>query len=221
MDYPDKSYYDILGVPGNASEAQIKAAYRTQIKFFHPDVFQGSPEVAEEKSKELNEAYETLSDPMRRVEYDLWLRQRQDEETARADRQAGQQERPRAEQERPHEERRKARESHVPGQRKSRWRTAAVAVLGALLMLAAVLELVQIQRLQGKIDMLTADLELANSEVRDAERKNDVLYQELKGLHAKTGYYWEKEHDVGPLFRINADEELKEYMDFLSDKYGF
>lgn len=74
MDYPEKSYYDTLGIPRTATFEQIKSAYREQIKFFHPDVFNGSPEIAQQKSQELNEAYHILSNPVERDKYDFWLR---------------------------------------------------------------------------------------------------------------------------------------------------
>lgn len=74
MSYPEKSYYDTLGVPRNATDSQIKAAYRAQIKYFHPDVFQGNPEVAKAKSLELNEAYSVLIDHEKRDKYDFWLK---------------------------------------------------------------------------------------------------------------------------------------------------
>lgn len=67
------NYYDILGVPKAATPDQIKRAYREQIKFFHPDVFEGSHEVARIKTLQLNEAYATLHDPDRRREYDFQL----------------------------------------------------------------------------------------------------------------------------------------------------
>lgn len=91
MSYPDKSYYDTLGVPRNATDSQIKAAYRAQIKYFHPDVFHGNPEVAKAKSLELNEAYSVLIDHEKRDKYDFWLKvkdyqrtqsQQRDQETA-------------------------------------------------------------------------------------------------------------------------------------------
>lgn len=74
MEYPNKSYYDTLGIPRTATFEQIKTAYREQIKFFHPDVFAGNPEIAQQKSRELNEAYRILSDPIERDKYDFWLR---------------------------------------------------------------------------------------------------------------------------------------------------
>lgn len=78
------TYYDILGVSRNATQEEIKRAYREQIKFFHPDVFDGPPEVASIKTKQLNEAYSVLSNPDRRRNYDAYLsaqdRQREAEE---------------------------------------------------------------------------------------------------------------------------------------------
>ncbi len=67
-----KSYYDILGVDKNASESDIKSAYRKKVKECHPDLHPGD-EKAAEKFKELNEANETLSDSQKRAAYDYEL----------------------------------------------------------------------------------------------------------------------------------------------------
>lgn len=67
------SYYDVLGVPQTASFQEIRAAYMAQIKYFHPDVFPGNPEIARLKTLELNEAYEVLSHSDRRAKYDSFL----------------------------------------------------------------------------------------------------------------------------------------------------
>jgi molecular chaperone DnaJ len=64
-----KDYYKILGVPKNATEKEIKQAYRRLARQYHPDVNPGNKE-AEERFKEINEAYQVLSDPKRRAEYD-------------------------------------------------------------------------------------------------------------------------------------------------------
>ena len=64
------THYDILGVPHNATFEQIKKGYREQVRFFHPDVFDGSKEVAKLKTQQLNEAYEILSNPDKRAAYD-------------------------------------------------------------------------------------------------------------------------------------------------------
>ncbi len=64
-----KDYYEVLGVDKNADEATIKKAYRKLAKKYHPDANQGSKE-AEEKFKEVGEAYEVLSDPQKRKTYD-------------------------------------------------------------------------------------------------------------------------------------------------------
>ena len=63
-----KDYYKILGVERNADEKQIKTAFRKLARQFHPDVNK-SPE-ASTKFKEINEAYEVLSDPQKRQRYD-------------------------------------------------------------------------------------------------------------------------------------------------------
>ena len=73
MRYPERNCYDSLGVPRNASAKQIKQAYREQMKYFHPDVYPGSSEIADAKSKELNAAYEVLNNPLERERYDRWL----------------------------------------------------------------------------------------------------------------------------------------------------
>jgi curved DNA-binding protein len=64
-----KDYYEILGVPRTASEADIKKAFRKLAREFHPDVAKNKKQ-AEEKFKELNEAYEVLGDPAKRKKYD-------------------------------------------------------------------------------------------------------------------------------------------------------
>ncbi len=65
-----KDYYEVLGVGRDADIEAIKKAYRTLAKSYHPDVNK-TPE-AEEKFKELSEAYEVLSDPQKRQQYDLY-----------------------------------------------------------------------------------------------------------------------------------------------------
>jgi curved DNA-binding protein len=67
MEYKD--YYKVLGVERNASEADIKSAFRKLALKYHPDRNQGNPG-AEEKFKEINEAYEVLSDKQKRARYD-------------------------------------------------------------------------------------------------------------------------------------------------------
>ncbi len=67
-----KPYYDILGVAHNASPEEIKQAYRKLAKRYHPDVNAGSRE-SEEKFKEVQEAYRTLSDVQLRADYDARL----------------------------------------------------------------------------------------------------------------------------------------------------
>jgi curved DNA-binding protein len=67
MDYRD--YYKILGVDRNAEEKDIKRAYRKLAVKYHPDKNPGD-EKAEERFKEINEAYEVLGDPEKRAKYD-------------------------------------------------------------------------------------------------------------------------------------------------------
>jgi molecular chaperone DnaJ len=64
-----RDYYEVLGVERGASDAEIKKAYRKLAKQYHPDVNPGDA-AAEAKFKEINEAYEILSDPQKRSQYD-------------------------------------------------------------------------------------------------------------------------------------------------------
>ncbi len=64
-----RNYYDILGVPKDASPDDIKSAYRKLSKEWHPDKHKGDKK-AEDKFKEINEAYEALSDPKKKQSYD-------------------------------------------------------------------------------------------------------------------------------------------------------
>lgn len=66
-----RDYYDVLGIDRNASDSDIKKAYRKLAKQYHPDVNPGD-KVAEAKFKEVNEAYEVLSDPQKRARYDQY-----------------------------------------------------------------------------------------------------------------------------------------------------
>ena len=64
-----RDYYDVLGVPRNAGEQDLKSAFRKLAKDHHPDRNPGDTD-AEQKFKELNEAYEVLKDPQKRAAYD-------------------------------------------------------------------------------------------------------------------------------------------------------
>lgn len=68
-DYVQKDYYAVLGVAKDASASDIKKAYRKLATSLHPDKNPGDAK-AEERFKEVSEAYDVLSDPDRRREYD-------------------------------------------------------------------------------------------------------------------------------------------------------
>ena len=64
-----RDYYEVLGVDKTADDATIKKAYRQQAKKYHPDLNPGDKQ-AEAKFKEVNEAYEVLSDSEKKSRYD-------------------------------------------------------------------------------------------------------------------------------------------------------
>ena len=65
-----QEYYEILGLSNNASADEIKKAYRRLAMQYHPDRNHGKEEWANEKSKEINEAFSVLGDPEKRRQYD-------------------------------------------------------------------------------------------------------------------------------------------------------
>lgn len=67
----NKDYYEVLGINKGASEDEIKSAFRKLAIKYHPDKNQGNKE-AEEKFKEINEAYQVLSDPEKKARYDQY-----------------------------------------------------------------------------------------------------------------------------------------------------
>jgi DnaJ-class molecular chaperone len=69
MNYKD--YYSVLGIPKNALEKDIKSAYRKLARKWHPDTNPDNPKEAEEKFKDITEAYEVLGDPEKRKKYDV------------------------------------------------------------------------------------------------------------------------------------------------------
>lgn len=68
-----RNYYEILGVPRDASNEEIKKVYRRLARQYHPDLNPGN-KAAEEKFKEIGEAYDILGDPNKRAQYDQFSR---------------------------------------------------------------------------------------------------------------------------------------------------
>lgn len=70
-----ENYYKVLGLPDYCNDQdQIKKAYRTQVKYYHPDSKNVSPEIAEEQTRKINAAYDVLSDANKKAQYDNQLR---------------------------------------------------------------------------------------------------------------------------------------------------
>ena len=90
MNYKD--YYSILGVPKGTPEKEIKSSYRKLARKWHPDANPNNPREAEEKFKDIQEAYEVLGDPEKRRKYDVlgsdWQRAAREAEQQRSYRQA-------------------------------------------------------------------------------------------------------------------------------------
>jgi len=72
---PFKDYYSILGIPFEASEADIKTAYRKMARLFHPDMHPEDPTGFTEKFQEITEAHDTLSDFLKKEAYDQQYRE--------------------------------------------------------------------------------------------------------------------------------------------------
>jgi curved DNA-binding protein len=86
MEYKD--YYKILGVPKNAEQKDVQKAYRKLARQYHPDINPNNKE-AEDKFKEINEAYEVIGDPEKRSKYDQFGQDWQRYEQAQQQQQGG------------------------------------------------------------------------------------------------------------------------------------
>ena len=70
------NHYETLGVPKTASQAEIKEAYKALVKKYHPDIYPGDKIFAEKKIKEINNAYDVLSDEAEKQKYDAEINPR-------------------------------------------------------------------------------------------------------------------------------------------------
>jgi len=70
------TYYEVLNIKKNATDKEIKNAYRALAKKYHPDTYEGNKSVAEEKMKQINEAYDVLSNKELKEQYDEQFRVR-------------------------------------------------------------------------------------------------------------------------------------------------
>ena len=86
------TYYEILGVNRNATAQEIKKAYRRLAKKWHPDLNRDNAEVAGQKMREINIAYDTLSNEVSRIDYDKKL----DAEAAKSAKKSARQEEPKS-----------------------------------------------------------------------------------------------------------------------------
>jgi len=77
----DFTFYQILGISKNASTSEIKASYRNLASKFHPDKTNSA--LSDELMKKVNQAYEVLSDPKRRKEYDYTIGEKLSENTTK------------------------------------------------------------------------------------------------------------------------------------------
>ena len=68
----ERDYYEVLGIARGATDAEIKRAFRKLAQQWHPDVSKDA--TADTRFKEINEAYQVLSDPQRRQTYDMFGR---------------------------------------------------------------------------------------------------------------------------------------------------
>ena len=66
-----ENYYNILGVDRHASLEEIKKAYVEKLKKYHPDIYEGDENFAQDKTAELNVIYQTLKDEQKRKSYDI------------------------------------------------------------------------------------------------------------------------------------------------------
>ena len=141
------SYYEILDLEITATAEEIKQAYRFYSAALHPDKHSGSnKQRAEEKMKALNEAYQVLSNPQKRAEYDRKLADRhraeENQQQAEEEQRRREEESRRRENQQRAEEARRRREAEAQAAEERRWRAQRFAqVFGAIYLLVGILGL--------------------------------------------------------------------------------
>lgn len=208
------TYYDILGVSHDATPEQIKQAYRLQVRFFHPDIFDGSPSVAEIKTKQLNEAYGVLGNPERRVQYDRVLKMRT-QQTRPAD-QTNSSAKAKAREE---EEKREKREKQERRKREEMKRKRRIAIGSVIIVLLVALD-VYLYYLLSMPQKPTAQNNTGTTSSEWAEQNYNSSYElEPIAKPASSTIFYRSEYEAGSEITITADSEC-DYVVSLKTEWG-
>lgn len=174
------NYYDILGVSANATEAEIKAAFKAKALSYHPDKHDGDKNM-EELFKQVNEAYQVLSNPYKRSKHDRMLRYGKATRTTVSHTYHGRQ---------------KSRPRRYYAPQMSNWKATAYAFLFAFtiaLIMKTGMYLANEYKAKQKAEMLEGRRNIFD-QVKSAHAHGD-LKQSLK-LVSDLGYFWAEERDM-------------------------